>query len=196
MDPVRSFPRRTALGGVAVLLGALVVHAAEAPSVVVASGDHVARTTAAPSAKAPSVTARRALTALATATSSVRNGRPYDIEADRYRGRPVWEVTVAVRAARPHLLRISADGERVLTHRRRRPEADATRAWRARVPLARAIRVADRRVRGIFREADIERHRGVVVWSVEFLRPGARGEVEVTVSARTGAVMRVEVDDR
>lgn len=137
--------------------------------------------------------ARRAVLA---AGRAVAHGRPYDVERDRLRGAPVWEVKVAQGRARPWELDVSADGRRVVRrHRRGHVDDDARKAARATVPLATALRTAGRRAGGgRFDEAEIDRARGRVVWEATFERGGGR-EVEVTVDARSGKVVAVRTDD-
>lgn len=137
---------------------------------------------------------RAAVLALRTAERRVRNGAPYDLESDRYRGLRVWEIDVAVPRERPHELLVSLDGRRVVRHSRKRPSVDAVRAQQATVRLAEALRTAARRAEGRLVEAEIDRLRGGrIVWKVTFERSGGR-ELEVSVDARTGRVVRLESD--
>jgi uncharacterized membrane protein YkoI len=120
-------------------------------------------------------------------------GRPYSIDRERIRGATAWEVDVARASGPSRELHISGDGRRVLRRRTERRTADANRARRVRIGLAAALRTAARRANGTLDGADIDRERGVTVWSVIFTRRG--NETEVYVNARTGRVVRVEHDD-
>lgn len=141
------------------------------------------------SAKAPA-----AIRAVRTATRRVGKGRPYDLERERFRGKRVWEVKVAVGRKRPHEILVRRDGRRVVRHHRIRRDRDARLARRAKVSLIRAVRKADRRVSGRFDEAGIDRSRGRLVWEVNFNLSRHR-EAEVTVNARNGRIIRVEHDN-
>jgi len=135
-----------------------------------------------------------AVRALQTAERRVPNGRPYDLESDRHRGAPVWEIEVAVARERPHELLVSLDGRRIVSRSRTHRSLDASRALQTKVRLADALQVAAGRTDGRFHEAEIDRLRGGrIVWQVTFERPGGR-ETEVAVDARTGQVVRVERD--
>lgn len=138
--------------------------------------------------------ASTAIRAVKTATRRVGKGRPYDLETERFRGKRVWEVKVAVGRKRPHELLVRRDGRRVVRHRRIRRDRDARLARRAKVSLIRAVRTADRRVSGRFDEAGIDRSRRRLVWEVSF-DLSANRDVEVTVNARNGRIIRVERDD-
>ena len=64
---------------------------------------------------------------------------------------------------------------------------------RARISLARAIRIADRRATGRLDEAEIDREDGRLVWELQFERGDL--ETDVTVHARSGRVLEVDRDD-
>lgn len=137
--------------------------------------------------------APQARRALVTAAAAVRARRPYEIESDRVRGRWIWEVKVDTGTARPRELDVSAQGTKVLRNRRSaRPDRDAVRSRSASISLATAITIAGRRARGCFDEAEIDRTRGRLVWSVSFKQ--GRTETEVDVDARSGAVVKIERD--
>lgn len=141
-------------------------------------------------ATSPSVT--QAIRAVTTAERRVPRGRAYEVEAEHFRGKRVWEVKVALSQQRPYTFYVSANGQTILrTSRARRFDGDARRALGARVTIARALRIADARATGRLSEAGIDRHRGTLVWEVSFERP----EVEVIVNAGTAQVIRVKHDD-
>lgn len=130
--------------------------------------------------------------ALQTATSRVPNSRPYDLETERHRGQPVWEIKVASTTRQANEMYVSADGRRIVRNPQRiRFDGDARRVLEARVSLASALPTAASRAAGRLSEAEIERTwRGVLVWEVEFRRSGDR-ETEVVVNANTGVVIAV-----
>lgn len=139
----------------------------------------------------------QAVRAVRTAERSRAGSRAYDVEAERFRGRPAWEVDVALGTRRAYEVIVQADGRRILRERRKaRVGGDARLATQARVGLAEAIRSAARRVapQDAFHEAEIERWRGRLVWEATFARTRTT-EVEVRVDAGTGAVVAVEIDD-
>jgi uncharacterized membrane protein YkoI len=161
-----------------------------------AGGDEAGAARLQPSTGAAALAAdvTSAVRALATAERRVRNGRPYDLERDTYRGTRVWEIEVAVPSGRPHELLVSLDGRRVARDSRTRRQDDAIKALQTGVRLARALQIAARRVDGRFDEAEIDRLRGGrIVWEVAFTRPNG-DETEVVVDARTGTVVRIERD--
>lgn len=136
-----------------------------------------------------------AVRAVRTATRRAGAGQPYDLESDRFRGRSVWEVKVAAGSQRPHEVLVSPNGKRVIRHRRIRRDNGAVQVRDTRVGLVRAVRVADRKVPGRLDEAGIDRTRsGSLAWEVNFDISRYR-EVEVTVDATSGKVVRVEYDD-
>jgi len=138
----------------------------------------------------------RAVRAARTAERRISGGRAYDIEADRHRGKRVWETKVAMGTTRAYEVDVSADGRKVVRVRRRwRTDDDVRKAARATVSLPRALRTAGRRAEGgTFDEAEIDRSRGRIVWEVTFRKSGDR-ELEVTIDARTGKVRGVTHDD-
>jgi uncharacterized membrane protein YkoI len=127
--------------------------------------------------------------AVVTARRHGRHGIPYDLETGRFRGRGVWEIKVAKRHVRPYELAIGAHGRRVRHASRHKRDDDVRKALKARTGLRRALRAGDRRARGRLDEAEIDRYRGMVVWTVTFQR-GQR-ETEVISNARTGKVIAV-----
>ena len=123
------------------------------------------------------------------------SGRPYDLERDRFRGNPVWEVDVSRRSGSPRELKISADGRRVVHRKRTDWSDDAERVRDVKIGFAKALRTAATRANGRLTDAELDREQGRLVWSATFER-GAT-ETEVDVDAMTGAVVRVrsEHDD-
>jgi uncharacterized membrane protein YkoI len=175
--------RSLALAGGALAAASLAACGAAAP-------DQVSTSPAAAHLSATSQVAE-ARRAVHSAAAAVRHGRPYDLERDR-RG---WEVDVAVPgSARPHEVQVSADGRRVVAHRRDDSGSDdAAKARQATVGFERALRVAARRGSGALTEAEIDRdRRGRLVWQATFER-GAT-ETEVSVDARSGNVTSVRHD--
>lgn len=137
-----------------------------------------------------------ALRAVNTAERKVRGSKAYDVEDDRLRGERVWKVKVAVGTSRRYELDVRADGRKVLRERRRtRIDDDVRKRAQAKIPLAKALRIAAARAGGgTFAEAEIDRWRGRITWEATFERSGDR-EIEVRVDARSGKVVSVEVDD-
>lgn len=138
---------------------------------------------------------RDAVRALGTAAMAVPNGRPYDLEGDDHRGERAWEIKVASGNDRPHELMVSADGRRILEHDRKDGDDDAAKVLSAEVTLAEALQIADRRVSGNLDEAEIDRERGTVIWTVKFDEAAQDREHEVIVDAATGEVIAVETDE-
>lgn len=138
------------------------------------------------------VTARRAII---TAQRAVSRTHAYEVETDRLAGRRTWEVKLRRGSSSRYEVHVSADGRRVLRVRSRRgSNRDVRRASQATVALTRALTIAGRRVgRSGFDEADIDMLGRRVVWDVTFKRPANR-DVEVSVDARSGRVLRVERD--
>jgi uncharacterized membrane protein YkoI len=134
---------------------------------------------------------KQATRALATARQEAPRSAPYDLERERYRGARAWEVKLAATSGRVAKVYVSRNGRRVLGSRPGgRWDGDARRARRASVGLARALRIAARRASGRLVEAEIDRERGRVVWSVTFA--AGRVETEVSVDASSAAVVEVE----
>jgi uncharacterized membrane protein YkoI len=135
----------------------------------------------------------RAVRALKTARERVSHGRPYDLETERYKGNPVWEVKVASGNQRPHKLYVAANGKKVVRSiRAKRIGDDAPKVLGAKVSLTKAIRTADKRAGGRFSEAEIDRtDGGTIVWQVTFKRSGER-ETEVIVNAKSGKAIGTE----
>jgi uncharacterized membrane protein YkoI len=128
--------------------------------------------------------------AVSTAHEAVRHGRPYDLERDRHRGAAVWEVKVATRSGRPYELLVSDNGRKIVDRRRDDDRSDdARRARHAKVGLRRALGIASRHSSAPLSDAEIDRHRGRIVWTASFER--GRTETEVIVDARTGRVLDV-----
>lgn len=180
------------LAGIAVASSAALACGSGGAGPSVSAATAARDSTATGSAASGVESARRAVS---TAVRAVGHGRAFDIERDRRRGAAVWDVDVANPGERTHEVTVRADGRRVLQRRRdSHASRDARDARRAKVSLREALRIAARRSRGTFDEADIDRARGGrLVWSVTFaLRRGA--ETEVSVDARTGKVVRVEHD--
>jgi uncharacterized membrane protein YkoI len=170
----------TALTGVAATAGTALAIAATPPPAPVAG-------TAASGVHAAAKAARTA--------ADAGNGRPYDLERDRHRGKRVWEVDVARASGRSAELLINADGSTVVRRGTTHRSDDADRARQAKTSLASAVRTAGRRAAGTLTEAEIDRKRGRLVWSVSFERRGT--ETEVDIEDRTGNVtsVRTEHDD-
>ena len=133
-----------------------------------------------------------AIRAVRTARKAV-GGRPYDIERERLRGRRVWEVKLARATGRPREVLVSANGRNVLRRDTTGRSDDARKARQARVGLVAAIRKAARRANGHLEDAEIDDHRGRVVWSVSF--ESRRFETDVFIRVDTGRVVRVDRDD-
>lgn len=151
-----------------------------------------AASTAAPT---PAASASQIDQAVRSAERRVPNGKAYDIETDRLRGKPVWEVKVARGTTRAYELDVSADGRKVLRRRAKTVDDDVRKLRDAKVGLAKALRTAARRAKGAaFDSAEIDRSGGRLVWEATFKAPGDR-ELEVDVDARTGKVLRVRTDD-
>ncbi len=131
--------------------------------------------------------------ALDAATKKVPRGRPYDLEIEHYRGKEVWKIKVASGRDRPHEFYVSSDGRQIVRRNRHKFDDDAAKALKARVTLRDAVRTAAKRVNWRLEEAEIDRHRGTLVWEVEFAERGR--EREVLVNATTGAVIRVQTKD-
>jgi uncharacterized membrane protein YkoI len=131
--------------------------------------------------------------AVRTARRAAGYGRPYDIERDRHRGARVWEVKVASGTARPYEILVSRNGRKVIgRHRDDHRSDDARKAQRAKIGLSRALRIAGRHGSGAFTDAEIDRHRGRLVWTATFER--GRTETEVALDASTGRVVDVRRD--
>ena len=87
---------------------------------------------------------------------------------------------------------MTLDGRRVTATKRNDDRSRA--AASTRVSLATALRTAAPRAQGTLSDADLDRERGTLVWSVNFEASGDR-ETEVEIDARTGKVLRVTQDD-
>ncbi|HEX6022281.1 MAG TPA: PepSY domain-containing protein [Solirubrobacter sp.] len=124
-----------------------------------------------------------AVRAVNTASRGI-SAKPYELDRERTR----WEVQFADGTER----HVTLNGRRVTSTRR--TDDRSTLVASARVSLTSALRTAARRARGTLEDADLERERGRLVWSVNFERSGDR-ETEVEVDARTGRVVRVTHDD-
>lgn len=137
---------------------------------------------AVPAAVAQAASSTDAARAVETASRGM-SAKPFDLDRERNR----WEVQFANGVER----HVSLDGRRVLATRR--DDDRSRRVSQAKISLADAIRRAGRRASGTVTGADLDRERGVLVWSVEFER-GDR-DTEVDVNARTGSIVRVTHDD-
>jgi len=124
-----------------------------------------------------------AVRAVQTASKGVSH-KAYELDRERNR----WEVTFADGTQR----HVTLDGRRVTATKRDDDRSAA--AASARVSLATALRTAAPRANGTLTDADLDRERGALVWSVNFEASGDR-ETEVEVDARTGKVLRVTQDD-
>lgn len=133
-----------------------------------------------------------AVRAVRTARRAV-GGRPYDIERERLRGKRVWEVKLARAAGRPREVLVSANGRRVLRRETTGRSDEAREARRAKVGMIAAILKAARRANGRLEDAEIDDHRGHVVWAVSF--ESRRSETDVYIRVDTGAVVGVDRDD-
>jgi uncharacterized membrane protein YkoI len=137
----------------------------------------------------------RARRAVRTAEAAVPGGRAYDIESERAGGAPVWEVKVARGTSRADELEVRADGTAVVARRRAGVDDDVRKLAEAEISLDRALAIAGGRAGGAaFDEAEIDRSGGRAVWEAEFDRSGG-GEVQVSVDARSGNVLRVTTGD-
>lgn len=146
--------------------------------------------------RASSSRVTEAVRALKTAGKQVKNGRPYDLESDRFRGKSVWEVKVASGRSRPYEFYISANGKTIVRRSRERKLGDdVPKVLQAKVTLARALRTAAKHAGGgRLSEGEIDRDRGKIVWTVTFERSGD-AEVEVILDAKTGRLIRTVKDD-
>jgi uncharacterized membrane protein YkoI len=124
-----------------------------------------------------------AVRAVQTASKGVSH-KAYELDRERNR----WEVTFADGTQR----HVTLDGRRVTATKRDDDRSAA--AASARVSLATALRTAAGRANGTLTDADLDRERGTLVWSVNFEGAGER-ETEVEVDARSGKVLRVNQDD-
>jgi uncharacterized membrane protein YkoI len=149
---------------------ALLVAAGAATAGIVATGTATA---------ASSTDAVRAVQTASKGTSH----KAYELDRERNR----WEVTFADGTQKL----VSLDGRRVTGSKR---DDRSSAAASARVSLATALRTAAPRANGTLTDADLDRERGTLVWSVNFEASGDR-ETEVEVDARTGKVLRVTQDD-
>lgn len=143
-------------------------------------------------AHASAVNVRPAIRAIRTARRAV-GGRPYDIERERFRGRRVWEVKLVRAAGRPREVLVSANGRRVLLRDTTGRSDEAGLARGARVGLVAAIRKAALRANGRFEDAEIDDHRGRVVWAVSF--ESRRFETDIYIRIDNGAIVGVDRDD-
>lgn len=130
--------------------------------------------------------------ALRTASESVPHGKAFSIDLKRRGGRRVWSVEVASRQTREYEVIVNRSGRTVVKrHRDATPDDDVRKVQRARIGARRALRIAHRRVGGRLEQVEIDTTGAArrLVWEVEFVsRNGS--EVEVTVSARSGQVLR------
>jgi len=124
-----------------------------------------------------------AVRAVQTASKGVSH-KAYELDRERNR----WEVTFADGTQR----HVTLDGRRVTATKRDDDRSAA--AASARVSLATALRTAAPRANGTLTDADLDRERGTLVWSVNIEAAGDR-ETEVEVDARSGKVLRVIQDD-
>jgi uncharacterized membrane protein YkoI len=123
-----------------------------------------------------------AVRAVRTASKGVSH-KAYDLERDRNR----WEVKFADGTER----HVTLDGRKVTSTRR--DDDRSTRVAAARVSLASALKTAAKRGNGTLTDAEIDTHRGTLVWSVSFERSDD-DETEVTVDAKSGRVLSVVHD--
>lgn len=131
--------------------------------------------------------------AIATARGATDGAPAYDIESERRRGAAVWEVKVATGGGGAVEVDVSADGRRVVhRHALAKRDHEASLVGSTKVPLAAALRTAEAHAAGPFDEAELDRERGRLVWSVSFGSGAA--EVEVEVDARSGAVLGTDRD--
>ncbi|MCO5314870.1 MAG: PepSY domain-containing protein [Solirubrobacterales bacterium] len=133
--------------------------------------------------------------AVRTAESAVGAGMAFDLERDRHRGARVWEVEVDSGHARPIEVLVSRDGRTVVRKKKTGPSDDVRKVRRAKVSLDSALGKANPHADGRLTEADIDRHRGKLVWEVNF-RDG-KVETEVKIDAASGGLVGVdrELDD-
>ena len=132
---------------------------------------------------ATAASSTNAVRAVHTASKGVSH-KAYELDRERNR----WEVKFADGTER----HVTLDGRRVTATKR---DDDRSRAAAStRVSLATALRTAAPRAQGTLSDADLDRERGTLVWSVNFEASGDR-ETEVEIDARTGKVLRVTQDD-
>lgn len=144
-------------------------------SVAVAGGGAVAMT-------ANAASSADAVRAVKTASRGIAH-KAYEVDRERNH----WEVKFADGTER----HVTLNGRRVT---KTRQDDDRSRAVRnAQVSLVTALRTAARRADGRLEDAEIDRERGRLVWSVNFERGDT--ETEVEVDAKTGRVVRVTRDD-
>ena len=132
---------------------------------------------------ATAASSTNAVRAVQTASKGVSH-KAYELDRERNH----WEVTFADGTQR----HVSLDGRRVTATKRDDDRSSA--AASARVSLATALRTAAPRASGTLTDADLDRERGTLVWSVNIEAAGDR-ETEVEVDARSGKVLRVIQDD-
>lgn len=133
--------------------------------------------------------------AVRTAEAAVGAGKAFDLERDRHRGARVWEVEVDSGQVRPIEVLVSQDGDTVVRTKRTGRSDDVRKVRQASITLDRALAEAESHGDGALTEADIDRHRGRLVWEVNF--ENGRIETEVKINARTGDLVGVdrETDD-
>lgn len=131
----------------------------------------------------------RAKHALATASDTVTNGDAYDLETEHYKGNSVWDIKVASGKKPEYELYVSADGGKVVgkEHKDSR-DNDAAKAVKAKVTLSDALDTADKHSKGSpFDEAEIDSHKGTVVWTAKFKK--SNGDREIIIDAKTGKMV-------
>ncbi len=139
-----------------------------------------------------STSAARAGDAVKAVRTAGAEGRAFDVESDRHRGKRVWEVDVIAGSGRAQEIRVSADGSKILHRGKARRSDDARDASQATVSLATALKTADGRASGGLDGAEIDREAGRLVWTASFERRGS--ETEVDVDAKSGKVLDVRTE--
>ena len=146
-------------------------------------------------AAADAQTRAGAVRAIGIATTTVESGRVFDLDLDLERGRLVWDVDVASRGQELEVRIHSTSGRVLRVKRDRTPDPEMALLALARVSAVRAARTSAAAVRSSRLESlELERERGRVVWKSE-LRTGSGVEYDVVVDARSGNVLRKQIDD-
>lgn len=131
----------------------------------------------------------RAQHALATASDTVPQGKPYDLETEHYKGAAVWDIKVASGKKPEYELYLSANGNKVVhkEHKDSRDD-DAAKALKANVTLSEALDTADKHSKGHpLDEAEIDSHKGTIVWTAKFTK--SSGDREIIIDAKTGKMI-------
>jgi uncharacterized membrane protein YkoI len=136
--------------------------------------------------------AKRAVT---LAGEDISHARPYDLESAHYRHKRAWDIKVASGQKPEYELYLNEKGTKVLhKHQKSKRDDDAAKAMKSKTSLASAMKKADKHDKGILREAEIDRHRGNLLWSVKFAESTGNDHA-VTVSATTGKFLGTTVEE-